>query len=433
MAASKKERENTKSKYGINGVASSIMNIPFIGDHFPLVVQPDTMHDCLHGMAEYCLITFFKSTRSFLSFKGGKITAAMVNEAIVRFCKLSDAKEKYLGLPIPNFRDDFTINLSASQLRVLISRLPFIISQIAPKLPIQFYETEEWKIVILFSRIISFLFAPILLDDDIDLLEHLIAKFLERYSKRYGSSEFKNKFHHLIHYPNSIRMYGPSRYACTLPNERSLSKIAKNVHSRKNPLKQAMEHLKFQTIWYVRKANNFNILPSVGVCVDKAIKSKKHSRILIDSVASLIPNDTYLISPLEYLGCFFAPGLIICQNSPIPGWLTATSVIDKKAFDFWMIKALFVSTTNAGNRKLGLVCMKLRNNGYVPQFGGISVILTDEHKVIQAENLEILKSFSMHKIRNPAPPSLLSPSPRFLNIVFVDSLPFKVTHQIELW
>ena len=232
-ATSKKEKDLLKSKFGINGVASAIMNVPYIGDQFPHIIQPDVMHDCLHGVAEYCLLSFFKFCHSKNNAKKFKFTASQLNNAIEQFCKSADAREKYIGLPIASFRDDFTVNLSASQMRVLLSRISVIMSFVKPQLPPSFYNSPEWRVVINLSRIVSFLLSPVLLDDDVDLLENLILKFLESYSSRYGSDEFKNKFHHLIHYPNNIRKYGPSRYACTMPYERSLSKISKAIHSKK--------------------------------------------------------------------------------------------------------------------------------------------------------------------------------------------------------
>ncbi len=63
--------------------------------------------------------------------------------------------------------------------------------------------------------ILDILFSHKIALEQIAVLEDLIRQFLERFRELYPSVQPINKFHHMVHYPEVIRMHGPpTNYWC---------------------------------------------------------------------------------------------------------------------------------------------------------------------------------------------------------------------------
>jgi hypothetical protein len=63
--------------------------------------------------------------------------------------------------------------------------------------------------------ILDILFSPKIALEQIDVFEDLIRHFLERFRELYPSVQPINKFHHMVHYSEVIRMHGPqTNYWC---------------------------------------------------------------------------------------------------------------------------------------------------------------------------------------------------------------------------
>ena len=59
------------------------------------------------------------------------------------------------------------------------------------------------------------IFSPVLGETDPDVLEALIFEFFAMFNRLFPDVNPINKFHHLIHYPEMMRLFGPPiRYWC---------------------------------------------------------------------------------------------------------------------------------------------------------------------------------------------------------------------------
>jgi len=84
--------------------------------------------------------------------------------------------------------------------------LPFIIGDLVPD------DDEHWQTFVLLLQILSLSVSPIISLNTPDVLEFLIAKHNRNYAVLYSESAFTPKFHHLVHFPMQMRLFGPLRY-----------------------------------------------------------------------------------------------------------------------------------------------------------------------------------------------------------------------------
>lgn len=92
--------------------------------------------------------------------------------------------------------------------------------------------SNEWKLYLALRVIINFSLSPSLYEQDIDLFNRKCIEFCYYFTFFFGRATFK--VHHLIHYANAIRNFGPLFYYSTLRYERVHQFLKRLVRSSKN-------------------------------------------------------------------------------------------------------------------------------------------------------------------------------------------------------
>ena len=327
----------------------------------------------------------------------------LFNQAIVLFRSHADRLEIHESLPLANFSTAFSANQTATQYRLILSRLGFILHLIDT--PESFFETPNWRCLEMLSRITSTVLSPSLLNSDIEYLKKTIEKFLQLYSSLY-TSNFPNKFHHLIHIPRSILLNGPPRYVSAMRFERKLGEIHPKINSRKNIISQLVNSFKYQMSIFLTKTDEYSKdqfqLSKRGTDLAVAKNNKLYDAILTQDVLSYLPNNCRIHLSIRELGCFFASGLVVTTSVPTSNWLSKA-----KPIDLWKIEVVFTYKD-----VLYIAVRKLICSNYCTEMLAYEVETSQlELNTIECYNLKS-KTFSMHTIGGKS-------------YVFIDSLPIK--------
>lgn len=92
------------------------------------------------------------------------------------------------------------------------------------------YPFEYILYLCMFSKLLSELSAPIIEDDEIDNLQNKVIEMVCLHEGMFPVSETHMVFHQLIDIPHFIRKFGPIRGWWTLPSERGISTIKRNLN-----------------------------------------------------------------------------------------------------------------------------------------------------------------------------------------------------------
>lgn len=169
------------------------------------------MHDFFEGIGPFV----FKLCARFwcLVKKEYGITAEMLNRRIQNFhYGKYDSKNK----PSSKFTDDmlkergnYSIKQRAGQSWCFLRNFFLIAGDVIPD------NDPHRHLFSLLLKIMDIVFAPFLRSNHADDLADLIHEFFDVYRDLFGEVIPINKMHHLVHYPDMIRLYGPPiRYWC---------------------------------------------------------------------------------------------------------------------------------------------------------------------------------------------------------------------------
>ena len=104
---------------------------------------------------------------------------------------------------------DYSTKQRAAQNWCLFRMLPLLIGDIIPE------SDPHFAFLLKFHEIMDIIFSPVLGETDPDVLEALIFEFFAMFNRLFPDVNPINKFHHLIHYPEMMRLFGPPiRYWC---------------------------------------------------------------------------------------------------------------------------------------------------------------------------------------------------------------------------
>ena len=110
-----------------------------------------------------------------------------------------------LSSHVSNFLQNvLTIVLSfqtASQAWCLGRYLPLLVGDVVPT------DDEKWENFLCLLKIIQFIFAPIIIDDEVDYLQMLIEDYLTCFVELYPYRPLVPKMHYLIHMPTWIKRF----------------------------------------------------------------------------------------------------------------------------------------------------------------------------------------------------------------------------------
>ena len=180
----------------MTGVFPAFLRIHPSGTHFPENLVPDALHDLLEGCCKYSLQSLLKWSRTSYGLSWNEM-----NEAINEFRKTADRLEKHHSLPLPTFRDNnFTCHQTASQWRILCTRLPFIMKKTRVGAHESFFQSEQYQNFLYLIRMLAIAASPILTPDDINQFQIISEKYLKTTADLYGADAVKNKLHHTMHY-----------------------------------------------------------------------------------------------------------------------------------------------------------------------------------------------------------------------------------------
>lgn len=177
-----------------------------VANHFIL----DSMHDFLEGVIPFIIKLCF---REFVIDGSYNFSASTLNDRLKRFqYSYYDSSNK----PSPSFNTaqlrqsgNYKTKQRAAQNWCLMRMLPLLIGDLIPE------GDEFFSLILLLLQIMDIIFSPTVSTEHTVILENLIERIYVKFALLFPLVSPINKFHHMIHYPQSIRNYGPPiRFWC---------------------------------------------------------------------------------------------------------------------------------------------------------------------------------------------------------------------------
>lgn len=207
----------------------------------------DAMHDLLEGVCPFIIMLCLRDwiTNRILPENPCKerLSADLLNRRIQSFrYSFYDMSDK----PSAKFTDaairepgNYTTKQRALQQWCLIRNLPFLIADLIPS------DNERFQLILQLLDIMDVIFAPRFLIEHTVHLEYLIEDFFEDFATLFPHTSPINKFHHLLHYPDTLRIHGPGRQNWTARFEakhNQVKRIARENFNFKNISFSVAEH-----------------------------------------------------------------------------------------------------------------------------------------------------------------------------------------------
>ena len=195
--------------YGINRRSALLDVVHFC--MFDGGLPHDMMHDILEGVAsrEVKLLLKHCISRKYL-------TLEEYNRRLINFNFGYTESDKPVPILSSHFQTDKPIRSSASQMRLLLQILPFLIGD---KIP----ESEDcWKCFLLLRKIVDIVLCPLASENTSSSLGFLIKEHQIAFMALYPA-HFIPKMHFLLHYPAQILQLGPLVRTWTIRYEAKLN------------------------------------------------------------------------------------------------------------------------------------------------------------------------------------------------------------------
>ena len=164
----------------------------------------DAMHDFLESVVPFMIKLLLKELNSL---PNSKISAELLNRRISLFhYSFNDLANK----PSPKFTNEgikklgnYLTKQRAAQNWCLARMIPFLIGDFLAE------DNKYYIHFLLLLDIMDLIFAPKIAKEHILVLEDLIRQFVDTFSELYPTVQPINKFHHMVHFPDIIRVHGP--------------------------------------------------------------------------------------------------------------------------------------------------------------------------------------------------------------------------------
>lgn len=184
----------------------------------------------------------------------------------------------------------------------------------------------------------------------------------------------------------------------TMAFERALGGVKDDIHSYKNPVAQAMNAGRFQSMWY---EDDLEKTAPAAVTGKPKLLQPLLANYNVPSSLSL-PEEVIVHSSIRYNGTFFAPGLAVISSQPVKGWFD-----DKKFPTFEQIILVY-----SIEEKLYLLLRRLNIEELSRRYVCLKSTVSSDFSVKEIDSLPVVKTFSVHRLA-------------FKYFIIVDCLPLK--------
>jgi len=199
--------------------------------HLTSNVVFDVMHDLLEGVIKFEL----KLVLSHFIAEG-YFTVDFFNGRVYNFTygPLESKNKPRANFTLASLRNpsDHKLKQTAAQTWTLLRVFPFLVLDKVPN------GSLHLKLVSLLLQICQIVFAPKLRRDILPYLDALVVEHHELFLTLFGEENLINKHHHMVHYSDSIRAFGPlSRMWCMRfeSKHQPMKRRAQNMCNFRNP------------------------------------------------------------------------------------------------------------------------------------------------------------------------------------------------------
>lgn len=185
----------------------------------------DIMHDLYEGVAPLEIALLLENL-----IKKDEFTLETLNSRIANF---NHGPFEHFNLPQTISAENIKLHhlkYSSSEIKVLMKYLPILIGDLVTE------NDENWLFFLLLRDICSIIFNYVVTPDCIVQVEEMIKRHHSWYQKLYKRTLIP-KHHHMVHYPNIMRLVGPLRNLWSMRGEskhKVMKKIAASTTSRVN-------------------------------------------------------------------------------------------------------------------------------------------------------------------------------------------------------
>ncbi|KAJ8039915.1 hypothetical protein HOLleu_14068 [Holothuria leucospilota] len=266
----------------------------------------DIMHDMLEGVCPYEI----KLVLHQLILIDRFITLNELNQRLKSFhYSFIDRKNKPSAVLPERLRNitDHKLGQKASQMWCLIRMLPLLIGDRIP------HDNVYYKLVLLLLQCMDIIYAPVVAVSHTVYLKHLICDHHNHFASIFPQNRMINKQHHMVHYPNCIRMCGPltSMQCLKYEMKHAFSKKLATINCNfKNICKSAA--CKHQ-IWQCIVWSGNGLMPDFE-CLGgtmTAIESLEGKDAIADKLQCDENSDVFVASQVSLCGTEYKPNLYL--------------------------------------------------------------------------------------------------------------------------
>jgi hypothetical protein len=179
----------------------------------------DAMHDLLEGVCGYDMRLICKNLTELVSLEEMNRRMQCVNYG---YHDLSNKP------PVIRTLETEMLSFEAAEMWCFVRNFSVSIGPLIPR------NSEMWLLYLQLRQILDIIFSPRVLLQDIELLQGLIAEYLEMRSSLFASEVLKNKHHHLVHYPRLMKLMGPIVHYWCMRFEQKHQRYKRLMHITNN-------------------------------------------------------------------------------------------------------------------------------------------------------------------------------------------------------
>ena len=274
----------------------------------------DAMHDFLEGICPYEVKLLLKT---FIFDK--KLLTLETLQRRIRYFKYGFTERKNkpsdtIDGRILNNVQEHSLKQKAMQMWCLVRHLPLMIGDQVQR------DDDHWNLLLLLLRIMDIVFSPTISEGQTYYLQDLIAEHHRLFKHLYPEMPMINKHHHLVHYPQCLRMSGPMVHLWCMRFEakhnffKRLSHIVCNflnickTMAWRHQLAQC-SHWSNDGEWQVEKGN------SVGPGVTEIVQNLFFSDVVVEHLKLQYCDEVFVANSVHFRGCHYKTGLFIVVTS----------------------------------------------------------------------------------------------------------------------
>lgn len=332
----------------------------------------DIMHDVFEGVLRYDMSVIIYQLVEAKCF-----TVERLNSRIKYFTYNNTEKNICPGINPNHLSNDGCIIMSAAEMLCLTRNFSFIIGDLVP------IGSKVWEFYLIVLEMVHILTSKVFTNS---ILEHL-ASLIQEHNKQYmdiSKQNLKPKFHFLLHYPRIISKIGPPIFFSCMRFEakhKDFKRVCHSITCRKNlPLSLASRN-QLKYCYRLISSQGFNDKVDLG-----KINQINSDKQLLFEKNNLMYDHFFCTHFYEINGIRYEINAVFLYK------------IENDVPVFCQIKDIFINKNCS--LQVYFSCLLLETSSYYEHFYAFKIRVTDNIRLLNAENISSEFPTILHEIKN---------------------------------